>query len=162
MEYYLIHKNTINSALDKAKQYRLLLEPELAVSICLDIFNIDKKHQETIIVYILALSDNLSKQKNDTKIFDAIKLLTSEYHKKYYTGIYHERKALSLMKGNMSASFAYNLFTKAMDFYKQAIEISADDNDDAILRYNSCIRIIQHNRLSPRQDNDDVNWSSES
>ncbi len=162
MEYFLINKKTISSALDKAKQYRLLQEPELAVSICLDIFNIDKNHQETIVVYILALSDNLSKQKNDNKILDAIQLLESEYHKKYYTGIYHERKALSLMRGRMSASFAYNLFELAMGFYKQAIEISTDDNDDAILRYNSCIRSIKHNGLVPRQDADDVHWSSES
>lgn len=162
MDYYLIHKDTIKSALDKAKQYRLLLEPELAVSICLDIFAIDKHHQATLIVYILALSDNLAKQKNDKQILDAIELLDLDYNKKYYQGIYYERKALAMMRGNMSKSFAHNIFIKAIAVYKDAIAISPKDDDDAILRYNSCIRSIKHNGLEPRQDTDDVNWSAES
>ena len=60
MEYRLIQPKNIDRALEKAKQYRALLEPELAISICLDIFAVAENHQESLVIYILALTDTLS------------------------------------------------------------------------------------------------------
>lgn len=167
MDYHLIHKNSINSALEKAKQYRSLLEPELAISICLDIFALDCHHQEALIIYILALSDTIlhgsrGSPKPDKKITDAIKQLQSAYQQNYYQGIFYERKARSLMRHARSASFAYNLFSQAIDCYQQAETLSPKANDDAILRYNACVRTIENEHLQPRQDADDVDWHSES
>ena len=62
----------------------------------------------------------------------------------------------------MSRSFAYNLFLQAMDYYRRAEELSTEDDDDAILRYNSCLRTISNEHLEPRQDLDDADWQSES
>ncbi len=167
MEYRLIQPSNINRALEKAKQYRALLEPELAISICLDIFAVAENHQASLIIYILALtdtlSDNNSKTENpDKKILEVIAKLDLEYQRKYYTGIFYERKARSLMQRLMSKSFAYNVFLQAMGYYKDAEKISTEDDDDAILRYNSCLRTIENEHLEPRQDLDDANWQSES
>ena len=167
MKYHLIHERNIDSALDKAKQYRSLLEPELAISICLDIFALDANHQEALVIYILALTDTLSHSgtsthKPDKKIQDAILQLQSEYQQVYYQGIFYERKARSLMRHAMSRSFAYNLLLQAIECYQQAEKSSPEDSDDAILRYNACVRTIENEHLQPRQDADDVNWQSES
>lgn len=166
MQYHLIHQKNIGLALEKAKQYRSLLESELAISICLDIFAIDNDNQNALVIYILALSDtfshhNANATKPDKKILDAIKRLKSEYQSVYYLGIFYERKARSLMRQPMSRSFAYDLFTQAIAHFQQAEKIS-EGSDDAILRYNACVRAIKNEHLQPRQDADDVDWHSES
>lgn len=167
MKYHLIHKESIDTVLDKARQYRSLLEPDLAISICLDVFAVDADHQETLVIYILALSDTLSHggtgaHKPDKKILDAIKKLRSDYQQSYYQGIFYERKARSLMRHAMSRSFAYNLLSQAIKCYQQAEKLSPKGCDDAILRYNACLRTIENEHLQPRQDADDVDWHSES
>ncbi|KAA0442565.1 MAG: hypothetical protein FXV80_05185, partial [Candidatus Thioglobus sp.] len=153
--------------LDRARQYRSLLEADLAISICLDIFAIDAKNQEALVIYILALSDTLSHARTgshnpDKKILDAIKQLQSDYQQNYYQGIFYERKARSLMLNTMSRSFAYNLLIQALECYQQAENLSIAGNDDAILRHNACLRTIENEHLQPRQDADDVDWNLES
>lgn len=165
MKCHLIHQDSISQVLDKARQYRSLLEPELAISICLDVFAIDKNNQNALVIYILALTDLYSHQ--DAKVQSqtlnaAIAKLESEFERCYYAGIALERKARALMKNTMSRSFAYNLFIQATKLYDQAQPIAPKHCDDATLRYNACIRTIQNQHLSPRQDMDDVDWHSES
>ncbi len=167
MKCHLIHQTSIPAVLDKARQYRSLLEPDLAISICLDVFAVDADNQDALVIYILALSDTLSghstvSQKVDKKILDAIKQLHSNYQQNYYQGIFYERKARALIRHAMSRSFAYNLFIKAIEYYDEAEKISPPDCDDAILRHNACVRSIQDAHLSPRQDIDDVSWQRES
>ena len=59
MKYHLIDKESIDTVLDKARQYRSLLEPDLAISICIDVFAVDPNNQQALVVYILALTDQL-------------------------------------------------------------------------------------------------------
>ncbi len=44
-----IHAESIELALDRARQYRSLLEPEIAESICLDILNIEPENQAALV-----------------------------------------------------------------------------------------------------------------
>ena len=165
MNYHLIDKNAINATLDKAKQYRSLLEPELTISICLDIFAIDENNQEALVIYILAMTDlytHTNAKVPEQKITNAIQQLNSEFHRLYYQGIALERKARSLMKNTMSRSFAYNLLIEAITLYEDAQKISLEKCDDSILRYNACVRTIKNEHLSPRQDMDDASWEGES
>lgn len=159
MKLHKIHKNSIALALEKAKQYRTLLEPEIAISICLDILEIDEDNQNTLVVYILALTDQLShthKKTYERKVIQAISKLKSKYEKLYYTGIFYERKARAMLKHSMSHNFACDVFTKAMDFYEQARKIHPKGNDDAILRSNSCIRTIEKYKLKPKKDSSNL------
>ena len=48
MPYHKINKSSLPSVIAKAKQYRSLLEPDLAISICLDVFAVDQNNQEAL------------------------------------------------------------------------------------------------------------------
>ena len=154
-----IHRDAIESALAKARQYRSLLEPEIAESICLDILKVDDNNQQAIVIYILSLTDQLhhtEKQSQIKQIQKTIARLESEYERYYYTGIMNERRARFLISQPMSHSFAYDYFIEAIEAYRQAEPISPEQNDDAILRQNSCIRTIEKEKLHPRQDSEDI------
>jgi hypothetical protein len=159
MNYHIIHKDSISSALDKANQYRSLLEPDLAISICIDIFAVDPDNQEALVIYILALTDLYSHKNSKVqpkKIIEAIAKLNSEFHRIYYNGIFLERKAKSLLKNSMSQSFAYEGFKEAMSQYQIAEKLAPKNCSDPILRYNSCLRIIEKLNLQPRKEFDEL------
>ena len=154
-----IHTGAIESALEKATQYRSLLEPEIAESICLDILHIDANNQQALVIYILALTDQLNqaeKQSQIKAILRAIDKLEDEYQRYYYTGLLSERRARFLITQPMSHSFAYDYFYEALESYQKASEIRPEQNDEAILRWNSCIRTIQKEKLQPRRDSEDI------
>lgn len=159
MDYHLIHKDSIPTVLEKARQYRSLLEPDLAISICIDVFAVDPDNQEALVIYILALTDQYSHQNTKpepTKITEAINKLSSEFHQIYYTGIYLERKARALLKNPMSRSFAYKAFMDAIAKYEVAEKMAPDHCSDPILRYNSCVRTIEKENLQPRAEFDEL------
>jgi hypothetical protein len=153
MQLELIHKENISRVLEKAKHYRTLNEPELAASICQDILAVDKNNQAALIVYILTLIDQIDNKTHINTIKDMILLLNSEYEKFYYQGLFFERKARFLLSNHMGSSFAYTSFSQALEYYYQAKDLASSDNDDAILRINSCIRTINKENLSERFDN---------
>lgn len=165
LKLHNIHVDAIESALIKARQYRSLLEPEIAESICLDILNVEPENQQALVIYILALTDQLhhtEKQSQIKTIQRTIDRLSSEYERYYYSGILNERRARFLISQPMSQTFAYDYFVEAMGYYQQAEKFSPEHNDDAILRQNSCIRTIQKERLQPRSDSEDIHIDMES
>ncbi len=160
-----IHADSIDLALDKARQYRSLLEPEIAESICLDVLNIDPDNQAALVMYVLALTDQISisgSQSPFQAIDDAIARLSSDYQRIYYTGIYHERRARFMLTQPMSRAFAYDYFIKALECYQQAEQMRPEHNDEAILRWNSCVRTIGREKLEPVSEHDQVLMSRES
>src|SRR5688572_27742773 len=89
-----ISKDAITAALDKADQYRLLNQPRLAESICLDILAIDPGNQKASVYLLLALTDQFgrSSSKAVKQAQELASALKDEYLKLYYTGIIHERQ----------------------------------------------------------------------
>jgi len=159
LKLHAIHADAIDLALEKARQYRSLLEPEIAESICLDILYIVEDNQQALVVYILALTDQLHHTEKQTQIKaiqTAIEKLTSQYQRYYYSGLLKERRARFLISQPMSRSFAYDFFIEALQCYQQAQQICPEHNDEAILRWNSCIRTIEKEKLKPRLDSEDV------
>jgi hypothetical protein len=55
-----IHPDAIAQALERAHFYRLLNEPRLAQSICLDILEADPDNDKAIITLLLAITDEFS------------------------------------------------------------------------------------------------------
>ncbi len=160
-----IRISAVKKALKKAKQYRSLLEPEIAESICLDVLNVDPENQGVMIVYILALLDQISRTENQTQIKTiehTIEKLSSQYQRYYYTGLLSERRARHLLTQAMSHSFAYDYFIEALESYQQAVERCPEKNDEALLRWNSCIRTIEKEKLKPRRDSEDLMVDMES
>ena len=52
----------------------------------------------------------------------------------------------------MGRVFAYEAFLEAMAHYGEAESMRPQGNDDAILRWNSCLRTIRRERLEPRHE----------
>jgi hypothetical protein len=157
-ELKALHPEAVPAAQEKALRYRLLNEPRLAESICKDILAVQPAKQETVITLILALSDQLGPHAS-TKMKEALALtdrLEDEYHRHYYSGIIHERwaKGQVTTRGPASGYIAYDWFRKAMACYEKAEALSPPGNDDAILRWNTCARLINgnpHIRPAPQE-----------
>lgn len=146
-----LHHDAIPAALEKANRYRLLNEPGAAESIYLDILAIKPDSQDALVGVVLAMSDRFSKDYavGDGRIQDFIAKLQSDYERAYYTGIVYERRAkAALEKGGINA---FELFEQAMESFEKAEAIRPSGNDDAILRWNGCARIIKRNNLAPRE-----------
>jgi hypothetical protein len=151
-------KESIEPSLEKAEHYRLLDQPRLAESICLDILEIEPGNQQASVILLLALTDQF-KQSSTRASKQAIELANSlkdEYSKVYYSGIIHERQGAAALSSNSpGADFdAYEWYREAMDFYDKANEINHGENDDPILRWNTCARIIMEHHLTERPDED--------
>jgi hypothetical protein len=149
-----LSKEGLAAALDKAEHYRLLNQPRLAESICLDILAIDSQNPSASVILLLALSDQFGKSssKASKQALTLAQGLKDEYSRKYYTGIVYERQAgNALNSGIPGADFdAYEWFLEAMDCYEQAEAIHPAGNDDAILRWNTCARTIAQYDLHER------------
>ncbi len=154
-ELKLLSAEAVPAALEKAKHYRLLNEPGAAQSICLDILQVDAGNQETLVTLVLAMSDRLAKDYavSDSRIQDYLLQIQDDYARTYYTGIIYERRAKAILDSNnpLSESNAYELFRQAMNWFEKAEAIRPTGNDDAILRWNGCARIITRNKLAPRE-----------
>jgi hypothetical protein len=148
-----LSEDAIPAALEKAMRYRLLNEPGEAESICLDVLRADPANQQALVVLLLALTDRFSKGYgvSDTQTEEVLARLQSEYDRAYYAGIICERKAKALLhQGAPAAGFrAYELLREAMNWFEKAEATRPPGNDDALLRWNTCARIIQRNNLGP-------------
>ena len=69
------------------------------------------------------------------------------YPRVYYGGIVRERWGLALLKAGDPGRQAYAWLDDAMRCYEQAEKLATGGNDDAILRWNSCARIIEREGL---------------
>ena len=141
--------DAVPAALEKANRYRLLNEPGAAESIYLDILAVDPDNQEALRNIILAMSDRFGKEYSvgDNHINNFLARIDDEYERSYYTGIVYERRAkAALEKGGLQV---YELFMQAMEWYEKAEKLRPPGNDDAILRWNECGRIINRNDLRP-------------
>jgi hypothetical protein len=146
-------REAIERALEKAKRYRMLNEPFEAESICQDVLAIDAENQEALIMLLLALTDKFKHELNPafSQALEVLARLSDHYCKAYYEGIIYERRAkVHLSRQAPGSGFsAYEWFRKAMDAYEKA-QMCAPQPDDAILRWNTCARIVmQHPDVVP-------------
>jgi hypothetical protein len=150
-----ISPGAIEEALAKAERYRLLNEPWQAESICLDVLQLDPGHQRALVMLLLSLTDQFDKGVAAERAREILPRLKSEYDRAYYAGIVCERFAgAQLHRGAPGAGFtAYQSLREAMDHYERAGALRPAGNDDPILRWNTCARILARNPdLRPRDE----------
>jgi tetratricopeptide (TPR) repeat protein len=144
----------IPAALEKAMRYRLLNEPTAAESICQDVLQIDPANQQALVFLLLALTDRFGNGfgVGIKQAQDVLARLDDPYERAYYAGIICERWAkIQLHRGHPgSAHNAYEFLREAMTWYEKAEALRPPRNDDAILHWNTCARIIMSNQLTPR------------
>lgn len=148
-----ISPEAIPVALTKVERYRLLNEPWQAESICRDILRIDPEHEAALMMLLLSLTDQFGKGVTAAEAREVLARLKGGYERAYYAGIISERWAESLIrKGSPGVGvLAYETLREAMVHYERAEQLRPEGNDDAILRWNTCARILMRNKdLHPR------------
>ena len=148
-----ISADSVPGALAKAERYRLLNEPSEAESICLDILEVDPTNREALVFLVLALTDQIA---HDAQAFGrargVIARLDSPYDRAYYAGIAWERRAKARhIAGDLGAGeLVYDWLSKALALFEEAEALRPPGNDDAVLRWNACVRFLQaHKHLQP-------------
>ena len=150
-----ISKDSIEAVLEKAVRYRLLNEPWEADSICRDVLKVDPENQQAVIGLILALTDQFGDELG-TLVDEARSLarqLQDEYERAYYGGIICERQAKAYLHRLNHGGMAHGSLQEAMTLYEQAETVRPPSNEDAILRWNTCARMLmRHPELRPTPD----------
>jgi tetratricopeptide (TPR) repeat protein len=144
-ELKTLSSEAVPRALAKAERYRLLNEAGEAESICLDVLAIDPRNQEAIAMLLLALTDQF--ETNASRVDEArsvVGRLAGDYERAYYTGIIYERRAKALIRQGTprGGARAYEWLRDAMASYEKAEELRPPNNDDPLLRWNACARLI--------------------
>ena len=143
-------------ALAKAERYRLQNEPGEAESICLDALETDPDNQEALAMLLLALTDQFAGDpRRISDAWNTVVRLRDDYERAYYTGIIYERRAKALLAHQTprGGSRAYEWIREAMVNYERAEAIRPPNNDDALLRWNACARLIMQDRhLEPARE----------
>ena len=150
-----LSKDAIESALTKAERYRLLDEPDEAESICLDVLEIDPDNQAAQVMLLLALSDQVGDAAGAGPRAQQIASgLKNEYERWYFSGLVAERRARAhLKRGGAATHGVYDWLMDALDYFERAESVRPAGNDDAILRWNTCVRVLQkHPELRPSSE----------
>jgi hypothetical protein len=150
-----ISAESIPEALAKVERYRLLNEPSLAESICLDILTVAPDHQQALISLLLTRTDQFGLGVTAESAREVLSRIRGDYERAYYGGIIWERVAhLQFREGRTGGGAAvYDSLRKAMAHYERAEAVRTPGNDDAILRWNTCARIIMRRpEILPQPD----------
>jgi hypothetical protein len=149
-ELKTLSPEAVSRALAKAERYRLLNEPGEAESICLDALEVDPENNEAVVTLLLALTDQFGEDL-PTAVNEALQLVErfrDPYERAYYSGIIWERRAKAqLHRGSLGLGpQVYACPREAMTWYERAEAIRPPGNDDALLRWNTCARLIMRDR----------------
>jgi len=148
-----ISRSSIPEAISKAELYRFLNEPGETESICRDILAVEPDHQKALRLEALAITDQFTGGAGDRhaeaeSIFQTLK---DPYERLYYTGLVHERRAKALLRSGAPPHTVVVLFEEAMSCFEHAEKVRPEGNDDAILRWNRCVRLLQSRPASEWQ-----------
>ena len=150
-----ISPSGVAAALQKAERYRLLNDSSAAESICRDIIEVDPENQQALIVLLLSITDQFGDDLSDglRRAREVLPRLRDEYKRAYYAGIICERRAKVQRRMTVpgAGSMAYESFREAMEWYETAETMRPAGNDEAILRWNTCARVLDaDDHLRPR------------
>jgi hypothetical protein len=121
-----------------------------------DVLEIDPENQEAMVTLLLAITDRFGNgyEVGVTEAQELLGRLREEYDRAYYAGIICERRAKAQLRhGYPGAGHdAYEFLREAMTWFEKAETLRPPKNDDALLHWNTCARIIMQNRLTPRTE----------
>lgn len=149
-----LSREGVETALAKVERYRLLNEPWEAESICLDVLEVDPDNQQALVSLLLSLTDQFGMDSGDilARARDVLPRLDTDYKRAYYAGIICERRGKSFLRTNAvgMGPMVYDWLRQAMEKYEEAQALSPPGNEDPIIRWNTCARIImRHDQVRP-------------
>jgi tetratricopeptide (TPR) repeat protein len=148
-----ISKEGIAEANAKAERYRFLNQPQEAESICRDVLAADPENQLALRNLGLAITDQFTGNPSD-RAAEAERLmgqLKDKYENRYYSGIVYERLAKSQLAAGQLPYAVYGFIEDAMECFKEAEALRPPKNDDALLHWNFCVRILESRPMSEWQ-----------
>ncbi|HKQ62069.1 MAG TPA: hypothetical protein VJS92_12335 [Candidatus Polarisedimenticolaceae bacterium] len=141
-----LSSEALPAALKRAEHYRLLNEPAQAESICRDVLEQDPDDQHALVTLLLALTDQFGQQPEERarEARDLVSRLRGEYDRAYYNGIICERHARALLRRGAPGNGAvvYDWLHQALEWFEQAEQLRPEGNEDALLRWNACVRTL--------------------
>jgi hypothetical protein len=159
LERKALSREGVARALDKAERYRLLNEPAEAESICLDVLRLEPDNQQALVSLLLSLSDQFDHDAPDavSQAQALLPRLKDEYARAYYAGIVAERRAKARLRlgGPACGRVAHGFLREAMSLYEKAEGLRPAGNDDALLRFNACVRILERHPHAAAPGEDD-------
>jgi hypothetical protein len=145
-----IPATAVPAAIEKALRYRLLNEPLEAESICLDVLMAEPANQEALVQLILSRTDLFEEEY--AAAFERAKAvlpkLSSDYDRAYYEGVIHERWAKAQTTRHVPSHVMTGWYLHAMKCFERAEKLAEPGNPDAILRWNSCARLLARSEES--------------
>ena len=141
-----LSKEGIPAAMARVERYRLLNEAWRAESICRDILAVEPDHQPALIALLLSITDQFGVSSTATVAAarQILAMIHGEYERAYYEGIVCERWATGIGRRQATASgpMVHDWLRQAMEWFEKAHELRPPKNDDALLRWNTCARLI--------------------
>ncbi len=140
-----ISKPGIPEAIAKAELYRYLNEPEEAESICRDVLAADANHMLGRRTLGLAITDQFTGGAGDRydEVERIFRGLAEAYEREYYLGLLHERRVKAQLRAGRAAHTLLPVLEEAFRCFAEAERLRPPGNDDAILRWNRCIRLLE-------------------
>ena len=147
----------VPAALQKAERYRLLNDSAAAESICLDVIEVDPRNQQALTTLLLAITDGFGDKLSEgvARAREVLPRLEDEYKRHYYAGIICERRAMAQLRrgAERAREVADGWLQEAMAHYEQAERMRPAGNDESILRWNACARLLNlSERLHPHTE----------
>ena len=154
LELKRLHADSIASAIKRAEHYRLLNEPLQAESICLDVLAADPASQPAVATLLLALTDQFPRtlQPAFDRAMELLTRLTDLYERTYFEGLICERRAKAHLRSGspMAGGMAHAWIERALRLFESAETMRPAGDDDAVLRWNSCARLLRtHPEIKP-------------
>jgi hypothetical protein len=141
-----ITRQGVDTALQKAERYRIINDPTSAESICLDVLAVSPENQQALITLLLAITDQFAAAPAEgvRRAREVLPRLQDEYKRAYYAGIVAERCGKAQLRSGApkSGEMAYHWLREAMTWYEKAEAQRPPGNDEAILRWNTCGRLL--------------------
>jgi hypothetical protein len=165
MEYAIKHirPSGIEAALQKADKYRALNQPAEAESICRDVLAIDADHQLALRTLGLALTDRFEPFSGALfgEAQQTFARLRDPYEREFYAGLVCERQARAQLLAHLPLASIHALFEQALVHYAEAETLRPPDNEDSILRWNSCVRALQATPDPGRPEPPSHDWDTD-
>jgi len=142
-------KSEAASALVIAEHCREVGEPEAAESMCLDVLAVEPDDQRALVLLLLARTDLLERGLPGSveRARESLPRLSSAFERAYYAGLICERHGRYLLhsRGRRSSFLAWEMFREALEHFEEAARI-APERVEPMLRFNSCVRLVEQNR----------------
>ena len=142
-----LSRSGIPGAFAKAERYRLLNQPWEAESIYLDVLQVDPDNQEALVGLVLALTDQFEPDglracsPRRARCCRASATTTSAPTTPGSSASAAPRRS-SMGPSSGAGAMAYELLREAKGWYEQAEPLRPPGNDDVLLRWNACARLL--------------------